>query len=828
MIIDNSNIPIAIFNGGHGPKNILFFLRNIGDKYSLDSNYGRMYYRLHQTGLQSNVRAIIWSQGEEDGSIGTSENNYMSRFNSLHAAWLEDYPNLEQTFIFQTNNGCAVNLNSIMVIKEAQRKIAESDDLIDIIPTSSLMKSSDDCHFTFQNGYSVFGDRLYNLISSKLYGNNLLGEIDAPNIIDAYLSDSSTLIIETDANELLLNNCDPNNFLLDDANGAIIEDIEVNGANIKLSLSNEPGDSPKLSFIGPVDGISKNYVTNLNGLEIISFHQYSINTSIYTMWDGFSWSNGLPSASKYVTIKNNYQGSTGSIEALDLTIATGADLNFDTGSYNSVIIHGDLTIKGSFVLGDEESLVMYDDGASIFGNILKKERSTNRISPYDITYWSSSVKNETIENVFLNVTKNRIFYFDQDQSSASNDSDDPNYWTIWQLASNQMIAGQGYAAEGPTGATGIQDINFYGEPNNGDISYLLKGHFDDDDEDGDKDNNFNLVGNPYPSAINITDFFDENKDVIDETIYLWTHSTPISEVDKGDFVSSDYATYNRSGGTASSTGGLIPSDTLGSGQGFFLRATSPGFLTFKNSMRRADQNTVFFRPGGHIKKNSIHQKNRIWLDLKTEFGGFNQILLSFNDESTTGYDTGYDAFKIANSNPISFYSIQKEHKFTIQSLPKLDFHKPISLGFTTNVSPRVFSIGINKIEGGLRYAPTILQDHELQILHDLKDSDYVFNVIEEGENMNRFTIHFNSDILNTNLKQEIDLKLNVNQEFLILEASHSIKRVKIHDILGTLISDEFCNDYSERIKLNKNMKGRVLLISTYFENGQVLTKKIFY
>ena len=426
LINENQGIPIAIFNGGHGPKNISFFLRDENNKYSLDSNYGRMYHRLQQTGLLSNVRAIIWAQGEEDGSINTTESNYMSRFSSLHAAWLDDFPKIEHTFIFQTNNGCGVGLSSIMKIKEAQRKIAANNSLIDIIPTSSLMQSNDGCHFTFQNGYDIFGKRLFNLISSKLYGQEFLEEYNAPNVIDAFLTDSQTLIIETDANELLLNNCNPDNFLLDNSNGATIESIEVSEGSMKFSLSNDPGNSPNLSFIGPVDGINKDFITNSGGIEILSFYQFPINTSNYTMWDGIAWTNGLPTASKYVTINGNYDGGNGSIEAMDLTISTGTDLNFDTGTYNSVTVHRNLTIKGSFVLGDEESLVMYDKDAKIFGNIFKKERSTNRLSPHDITYWSSSVKNEKIENVYLNVTKSRIFYYDQDQSAASNDSDDPN------------------------------------------------------------------------------------------------------------------------------------------------------------------------------------------------------------------------------------------------------------------------------------------------------------------------------------------------------------------------------------------------------------------
>ena len=86
----------------------------------------------------------------------------------------------------------------------------------------------------------------------------------------------------------------------------------------------------------------------------------------------------------------------------------------------------------------------------------------------------------------------------------------------------------------------------------------------------DMDNDFNLLGNPYPSAINIDAFFVANSSFIEPTAYLWTHNTEISNVNSGDFVSSDYATYNFMGGTGTSSGsgGQTHNSNFGSGQGF--------------------------------------------------------------------------------------------------------------------------------------------------------------------------------------------------------------------------------------------------------------------
>jgi hypothetical protein len=43
----------------------------------------------------------------------------------------------------------------------------------------------------------------------------------------------------------------------------------------------------------------------------------------------------------------------------------------------------------------------------------------------------------------------------------------------------------------------------------------------------DEDDEWNLMGNPYPSGLNIAKLIDlpANLNVIDGTVYIWTHNT---------------------------------------------------------------------------------------------------------------------------------------------------------------------------------------------------------------------------------------------------------------------------------------------------------------
>ncbi len=297
------------------------------------------------------------------------------------------------------------------------------------------------------------------------------------------------------------------------------------------------------------------------------------------VWDGSNWtSNALPDRTRAVIIDGLYSSEIyKNIEACDLIV--NDELNFDNNGKKSVVVYRDLSIteNGSLQLGDQESLVMYDDDAIITGVISKVEKSTPLNDPYDFTYWSAPVSEASVATVFSGVRSGRTYYFDQSKTTASSPDHDPEgtYWNVWVTANGKMKPGRGYASEAKTDAVSIHQLSFEGTPNNGVIYEQI--HYNDD-ENEDLDNDFNLIGNPYPSAIDIELFFDENEGVVDPTVYLWTHTTPVSE-QTGDYSSTDYATYNKTGGTAAGNG-PIPSENIGSAQGFLVLGLSQKMKLF--------------------------------------------------------------------------------------------------------------------------------------------------------------------------------------------------------------------------------------------------------
>jgi hypothetical protein len=284
-LVDELNVPIAIFNSAHGGQPIGFFQAPTNYSSSTNSNYGRLYYRLNKTGLKNAVRGILWSQGEADSfSNGLTTNQYKQAFINLKNSWYNDFTNLSNIYIFQTRDcNCGTSSSGRLQIKEAQRLLALENENIYIMPTAGITSHSDYCHFPFVNGYESFANRIYKPLTRDLYGYNYSEEIDAPMIVSATFTNEQKLIIETSSAGLMTNTTNTNyllnrvnnDFVLSNANGVSISSFEIQGSSIVFNLSGNPGSNSSISFLGQYAG-KVNNITNSNGLELVCFSYFPI------------------------------------------------------------------------------------------------------------------------------------------------------------------------------------------------------------------------------------------------------------------------------------------------------------------------------------------------------------------------------------------------------------------------------------------------------------------------------------------------------------------------------------------------------------------------
>ena len=509
-----------------------------------------------------------------------------------------------------------------------------------------------------------------------------------------------------------------------------------------------------------------------------------------------SWSNPNPQNYFKAIINGDYDTATdGNFEACELEVNATNTLTVNNGG--TVTIQNSITNAGNIVVEDNGSIVqVIPDGPNTGTNYTVNRVSTSQKEEGNYTYWSSPLSSSTLAEI---TTAQKYYSF-----TASSQT--------WAAATSgtAMSPGVGYINTGNSGITypNSYTANFTGSAfNNGDISVTLGFT-----ADADADTDWNLLGNPYPSAIDADAFIADNS-TIGGTLYFWTHNTLDSA---GDNIQDDYVLWNGSGGTGSCGGCTAPDGNIASGQGFFAQALSTGSATFTNSMRVTGSNSLFY-------KGQKKQKDRIWLNLVSE-NNFSQILIGFFKNATNGVDRIYDGLRLDGGTNISFYSILNDEKYGIQGKSSLKETETIPIGFNANITGQ-FKIEIENIEGLLKKTKVILFDKSLDVKHNLKKSSYTFNVDIIGEYNNRFELLINPKKIKITDDSDKGIRIFLKRKTVYIKSRKKIKRIRILDIYGNRLYNKKVNGKEFKINLRKRKIQSIYIIKVILQNGNIITKK---
>lgn len=542
-----------------------------------------------------------------------------------------------------------------------------------------------------------------------------------------------------------------------------------------------------------------------------------------TVWNGSAWSNGPPSSNIRVVFNGNYT-SLGNLDACSVEVLSG-NVVFNSG--HTLTVQNDVKVTGgSLTFQNNASLVQVNtnnNNAVPFtntGNITYKRTSTP-IKIYDYIYWSSPVSGQTL--LGFSPDSPLFFYFDP---AVGN----------WAYANTTapMIAGKGYLIRTPEVAP-FNELtpnnfagSFVGVPHTGNITIPVVGGA----------NQFNLFGNPYPSALSANAFLSDvdNVPLIDATIYLWTHNTPISN---GNYTTADYAIYNYAGGVGTGTSAVnpglnnsIPNGKIASGQGFFVKGLSSGTLSFKNSMRLAGNNDQFFRmsqPPVSAASLDDLERHRFWLDIYNENGAYKQMLIAYIQNATnTGMDRGFDGEMVDVGNAVNIYALQEEKKLSIQGRA-LPFNETdiIPIGYKSSEATS-YQIKLSQFDGLFDYQKVYIEDLTLNVVHDLTVSDYTF-ATEAGTFDNRFNIIFTSSTLGVDnpvlTANQVVIYKNIDNHFVISTGDIAMASVKVFDIRGRLLVEQK-EINATQTTVSGGLANEVLLIQITTVDGTVVTKKV--
>ena len=488
-----------------------------------------------------------------------------------------------------------------------------------------------------------------------------------------------------------------------------------------------------------------------------------------------------------VVLGNNFDTAVSNDLYIDgtLTINANKTLTINT-SGNYVEVVGNVTNNGNLTVENDGNFIQREGNYT--GNNITVKRNAE-LKRLDYNYWGSPVTNQNLKS-FSPGTLNTRFY-------TYNESDD--FFYSINPTINTFQRGIGYAIRASNSAPSTV-ASFYGsyngQPHNGSFSVPLAS--------SGTDRGYNLVANPYPSNIDFDLLFAANSGVIQKVAYFWTNVNPNPEMQGNQYPKTgsinNYAVYSGTGGLAAPYGfnGGGNNNTVGTstncptcktpnniikvGQGFIVKAHTPGNLFFNNSMRSKDNSGNFFN------RQINNKKDRFWLELKTPLNFVNPILIGYVKGGTNNFELDYDSPLLVEGAD-AFYSILKNKKLAIQGR-KYPFNEndKVALGAIFYETGK-HTISIAKKEGEFANGqPIYLHDKKEDILINLQKESYTFSA-EKGESTDRFEIVYNmlNRILGTNENNKYGLLIYETENYFVVKADKTFDQVKIYDISGKLL-----------------------------------------
>lgn len=276
-------------------------------------------------------------------------------------------------------------------------------------------------------------------------------------------------------------------------------------------------------------------------------------------------------------------------------------------------------------------------------------------------------------------------------------------------------------------------------------------------------NGYNLVPNPYPSAIN------------------WSLVTKTNVANSIWIFDPDPAVVNYEGyinGVSSGAGHVT--NIIPAGQAFFVKATGTG-LTFTNAVRV--HNTKNFLKGSEDIPNVLH------LVVKSNAAG-DGIAVRFADDATIGFDNNYDLEKFYGTLSSPQLSIVSDAgELCIDALPFSPYATLVPLKLAMDYSGELsFTAGGTELFSN--DIPIQLEDKQISRFIDLRTNPVYSFIHTPQDEAGRFALHFGSVLGIGDSKSPLLSKVVVSGHEVSVyypAASNGASMLTVYDMQGRII-----------------------------------------
>jgi len=535
---------------------------------------------------------------------------------------------------------------------------------------------------------------------------------------------------------------------------------------------------------GCMDPFSDNYNSSAN------VDDGSCTYSTIT-WNG-SWSNTSgPGDGNAVTISSDYTfSSDGKFTCDNLTVSSGATLTIDTDA--ALVVYGDITNNGDIIVESGGSLITYD-GTSVTGNSITIKRNT-RYSDGKYSFVGTPI-NQNANTIGANLGSS-VYKYDETVGFA-----DQGLSRWIDASSDQLVPGQGYTQAFQ------QEISFVGTPNDGDIS--IAGTFTD--RTNDNVEGWVLVSNPYPAAISVYRFLNENTN-LSGAVYFWDDNN--SQSARGS--NSDYIVANGIATTQSSTAGNEDryNNHIGSAQGFFVKLNDGTDLNvdFTEAMRVSDSNS-----DDHFFRTNSSSIPFVRINLTNDQGLFKQTVVGWvNGISDAQINRIYDAPAMNYYADEALFTYKLDQAMSIQGISQSKKEVPLGLNLGKSGTYQL-AFEFDHSSG----QALLLKDNLTGQVVDMQES-YTFSA-EAGKIEDRFSLVTARTVLST--EETVQARIYAVDRTLYVQYPSMLTGdhlIRVYSLSGQLILNEAISS-SQSIDLG-NVSPGIYMVSDGVQSQKIILK----
>ena len=214
-----------------------------------------------------------------------------------------------------------------------------------------------------------------------------------------------------------------------------------------------------------------------------------------------------------------------------------------------------------------------------------------------------------------------------------------------------------------------------------------------------------------------------------------------------------------------------------------------------------------------------------YLDLKVDGNGYSdEILIHFDPNATEGFDAAYDAYKMGGlAAAPQLYSILPNENLTINTLPDVNVHPVIKLGFTAGVNGEyvITTTGLESFTGGV---DLYLEDLLTNRIQDLNANPVYTFTAAPGQAEHRFNLHFAP----VGIKEATNNTLNIysNDKVIYVNITEAMEGdIIVYNLLGIEVGrKQIIGNTLNKLELNLNTGYYIVKV---LGNTKSISNKVF-